>query len=130
MRVFTGFRMALAAATLALGAACASAPDAHDMSGEWRFSIEVSAERVTEGALTLERTAAGYTGVLTTNRGDQVLPVQSFTLAGADVALTVVSPEGAVTFEGQIEPDGDAFSGVVTYHNGQRYPMRAARAFR
>jgi len=116
----------LAAFALAFVSACATTP-VGDLSGDWRFRVDVSAERVTLGEMRLERAPTGYVGVLTTNRGDNQLPVQSFTLTGADVTMVVISPQGVVTFEGQLSDDAAAMEGTMTYHNGERYPMSVAR---
>lgn len=124
MRRFLGAMIAVLAVGFVSG--CATAP-ARDLSGDWRFRVEVSAERVTHGAFRLERAPAGYVGVLTTNRGDNQLPVQSFTLTGANVAMVVISPDGTVTFEGRLSDDAAAMNGTMIYHNGQRYPMYVTR---
>lgn len=124
MRRFLGTVIAVLA--VGIVSACATAP-ARDLSGDWRFRVEVSAERVTHGAFRLEPAPGGYVGVLTTDRGDNQLPVQSFTLTGANVAMVVISPDGTVTFEGQLSDDAGAMHGTMTYHNGERYPMHVTR---
>lgn len=97
------------------------------LAGGWSLLIEPGEGRVTRGRMQLAAAADGYRGTLTTDRGDNVLPVRSFTLAGADIRMHVESPQGAVTFAGALAPDARSFAGTVTYHNGSRFPMRATR---
>ena len=50
------------------------------LAGDWSFRIDTGGGRITLGRLQLAPAAGGYTGTLTTNRGDNVLPVRSFTV--------------------------------------------------
>lgn len=122
-----------AALVAVLFAACA--PDGHraaaiapDLSGNWTFSVDVAPDRVTVGTIVLEPSDAGYKGALTTNQGENVLPVSRFTLAGDAIAMIVESPDGAVSFVGVLADGAQAFNGTVTYHNGSQYPLSASRA--
>lgn len=93
-----------------------------DLSGNWTFEVP-SARGVTRGAMTVFRVGVGYMGTLTTDQGNHVLPVQSLSVAGKTMSMTVASPQGNVVFIGALGPDGKAFSGEVTYHDGSKFPM-------
>lgn len=98
-----------------------------DYSGEWTFQVEVAPDRLTLGRIKLHRENGPYTGSLTTNQGNEVLFVREFTVRNGSVAMTVVSRDGLVTFEGRLAPDHRSFRGTVTYHNGARYPLAAVK---
>ena len=104
---------------------CAAGPrvSAPDLSGDWTFEVQTGATSVTHGAMTLAAAAQGYQGTLTTNQGNNVLPVRSLTLNGSDMNLVVESPNGNVVFKGLLGSDGRSFQGTVTYHTGQSFPM-------
>jgi hypothetical protein len=95
--------------------------------GAWSFRIDTGAGRITHGRLNLTAAAQGYQGTLTTDRGDNVLPVRSFTVAGRDVRMHVESPQGAVTFAGALGPGARAFAGTVTYHDGRPFQLSATK---
>lgn len=116
-----------------LFAACAhegdrTAANAPDLSGTWTFNVDVAPDRVTVGTIVLEPSDAGYKGSLTTNQGENVLPVSRFTLAGDAIEMIVESPDGVVSFVGALADGAKTFSGTVTYHNGSQYPLSASRA--
>ena len=77
--------------------------------------------------MTIASTEQGYRGTLTTNQGNNVLPVRSLTLDGSDMNMTVESPNGNVVFKGLLNPDGRSFQGTVTYHTGQSFPMSGSK---
>ena len=125
-------RSLLAALALAGLAACAAGPGGRgaapvSLAGAWSFRIDTGGGRITLGRLQLAPAAGGYAGTLTTNRGDNVLPVPSFTVLGAEVRMRVESPQGAVTFAGALTPGARAFTGTLTYHDGQRFPLSATK---
>jgi hypothetical protein len=118
----------LAALALACLAACVTGRTAPpSLAGEWSFRIETGAGRVTNGWLSLTPAGRDYAGRLTTDRGNQVLPVRSFTVDGEAVRMHVESPQGAVTFAGALAQGGRAFAGTLTYHDGQRFALSATR---
>lgn len=126
-------RMVCAALVAVVAAACAHAGDrkaaiAPDLSGVWTFKVDVAPDRVTLGSIVLVPGEAGYKGTLTTNQGENVLPVTRFMLTGDAIEMTVESPDGVVSFVGALADSRDAFSGTVTYHNGSQYPLSASRA--
>ena len=97
------------------------------LAGGWTFRIDTGAGRITHGRLSLTPAAGGYAGTLTTNRGDNVLPVRSFTVDGRAIRMHVESPQGAVTFSGTLANGARAFAGTVTYHDGQLFPLSATK---
>jgi hypothetical protein len=97
-----------------------------DLAGDWVFEVQTG-KSVTHGAMTLVADRASYTGTLTTDQGNNVLPVRSLTLQGSDMNLLVESPNGNVTFKGTLSTDAQTFQGKVTYHNGQEFPMSGRR---
>lgn len=97
-----------------------------DLSGDWVFEVETGSN-VTHGAMKLVAQSEVYSGTLTTDQGNNVLPVRSLTLDGTAMAMLVESPNGKVTFAGTLAPDGRSFEGTVTYHNGQAFPMSGSR---
>lgn len=99
---------------------------AADLSGDWVFEVETGSS-VTHGAIKLTAQGEAYSGTLTTDQGNNVLPVRSLTLDGAAMAMLVESPNGKVTFAGTLAPDGRTFEGKVTYHNGHAFPMSGSR---
>ena len=121
-------RSILAALALTCLTACVAGRAApQSLAGEWSLRIEAAPDRVTNGWLSLAGAERGYTGMLTTDRGNNVLPVRSFTVEGAAVRMIVDSPQGAVTFAGTLAPGARAFAGTVTYHDGRPFPLRATR---
>ena len=104
---------------------CAASPrvSAPDLTGDWTFEVKTGATSVTHGAMTITTGGQGYQGTLTTNQGNNVLPVRSLTLDGSDMNLIVESPNGNVVFKGLLNSDGRSFQGTVTYHTGQSFPM-------
>lgn len=124
----TPVRPLLAALAFLCLAACVTgrAPPG-SLAGGWSFQIDTGGGRVTHGRLQLAPAAGGYAGTLTTNRGDNVLPVRSFTVAGADLRMSVESPQGAVTFAGALARNARGFAGTVTYHDGRRFRLNATK---
>ena len=114
---------------VALITGCAASPErttAPRLAGDWVFEVQTG-QNVTHGAMTLVADGASYTGTLTTNQGNNVLPVRSLTLQGSDMNMLVESPNGKVTFKGTLSADAQTFQGKVTYHNGQEFPMSGRR---
>jgi len=114
---------------VALLAGCAGSLEravAPDLAGDWVFEVQTG-QNVAHGAMTLVADHAGYQGTLTTDQGNNVLPVRSLELQGSDMNMLVESPNGNVTFKGTLSSDAHAFQGKVTYHNGQEYPMSGLR---
>ena len=114
---------------VALLAGCAGSPErskATALAGDWVFDVQTG-ENVAHGAMTLVADGASYTGTLTTDQGNNVLPVRSLTLRGSDLSMLVESPNGNVTFNGTLAADAQTFQGKVTYYNGQTFPMSGRR---
>lgn len=119
------------AAALVLLAGCVGTPgrprdSAHDLAGRWTFTVKTG-RSVVQGAMTLLAEGEQYRGTLTTDQGDNVLKVRSMILNGTELAMTVDSPQGVVTFKGVLNADARSFDGVVTYHNGQSFPMSGVK---
>ena len=125
MKIARHVLLALALSGLAACVTGRAAPGS--LAGGWTFRIDTGGGRTTHGQLHLTPSGRGYTGTLTTNRGDNVLPVRTFTVAGRDVRMQVASPQGAVTFGGTLAPGGRAFAGTVTYHDGRPFPLEATK---
>ncbi|MBC7898015.1 MAG: hypothetical protein H7066_21515 [Cytophagaceae bacterium] len=102
-----------------------SAVPAPDLAGRWDFSVDLGT-RTTPGVLWLFLRGGEYTGTLSP-QGTNALPVRSLVLRRDQVAMTVDTPEGPVTFDGTIGESGAAMQGIVTYHQGVRYPLTARR---
>src|SRR5262245_64214603 len=101
-------RLAIIVCVLTLLGACTAAPPQHnpvDVSGQWRFQVDTG-RAVTNGAMTVSRTAQGYGGTLTTDQGNNVLPIRSLTIEESKMLLVVESPNGNVTFDGALSSDG------------------------
>ena len=114
---------------VALLAGCAGSPEratTPDLAGDWVFEVQTG-QNVAHGAMTLVADGASYKGTLTTDQGNNVLPVRSLTLQGSDMNMLVESPNGNVTFKGTLSADAQTFQGKVTYHNGQEFPMSGRR---
>ena len=112
---------------MALLAGCAAnSVRAPDLAGDWVFEVQTG-QNVAHGAMTLIGDGPGYTGTLTTDQGNNVLPVRSLTLQGSDLSMLVESPNGNVTFKGTLADDAQTFQGKVTYYNGQTFPMSGRR---
>ena len=114
---------------VALSAGCAGSPElpkAPDLAGDWVFEVQTG-RNVTHGAMTLVADGTAYKGTLTTDQGNNVLPVRSLTLQGSALNMLVESPNGNVTFKGTLATDAQTFQGKVTYHNGQEFPMSGRR---
>lgn len=112
--------------TACAGSTQRSTRGATDLSGGWTFEVPTG-KTTAHGAITLKTDGAGYQGSLTTDQGNEVLPVKSLTLRGSEMRLVVNSPNGEVVFEGRLSDDQQTFDGIVTYHNGQRFPMSGHR---
>jgi len=114
---------------VALLANCADSPErpkAPDLAGDWMFEVQTG-QNVAHGAMTLLADGASYKGTLTTDQGNNVLPVRSLTLQGSDLSMLVESPNGNVTFKGTLAADARTFQGNVTYYNGQTFAMSGRR---
>lgn len=98
-----------------------------DMSGHWTFEVR-SPAGTTHGAIRLFRVASGFMGTLTTDQGNEVMPVQSLNLAGQAMVMTVASPHGNVLFSGTLDADGKGFGGELIYYNGRKFPLTARKA--
>lgn len=121
-------RPLLAALLLAFLAACVTGRAAPvSLAGEWSFRIDTGGGRVTNGRMSLAPAAGGYAGTLTTDRGTNILPVRSFTVAGRDVRMHVESPQGPVIFAGALADGARAFAGTVTYHDGRHFTLSATK---
>lgn len=121
-------RPLLAVLLLTLLAACVTGRATPvSLAGEWSFRIDTGGGRITNGRLVLAPAAGGYGGTLTTDRGTNILPVRSFTVAGRDVRMHVESPQGAVTFAGALADGARAFAGTVTYHDGRNFQLSATK---
>lgn len=119
------------AAALLLLSGCVGTPgrprdSGHDLAGRWTFTVNTG-RSVVQGAMTLVADGVQYQGTLTTDQGDNVLKVRSMILNGTELAMTVDSPQGVVTFKGVLNADARSFDGVVTYHNGQSFPMSGVK---
>lgn len=118
---------------LALAATgCTSGPlrpggDPVDLSGHWRLEIRTGADTPTLGAMTLASNGPDYRGTVTTNRGNNVLPVTSLVRDGSTIHLRVESPQGEVVFDGELSPTAESFEGTLRYHTGDRFPMTGSR---
>ena len=122
-------RIACLYIAVSLLAACAANPErpkTPDLAGDWIFEAQTG-ENVAHGAMTLVADGASYKGTLTTDQTDNVLPVRSLTLQGAELSMLVESPEGNVTFKGILSDDAQTFQGKVTYYDGRMIPMSGRR---
>lgn len=97
-----------------------------DLAGGWVFNVNTGGN-VVRGTMTLVADGSAFTGTLTTDQGSNVLKVRSLTLKGAEMLMIVESPQGVVSFKGALGSDRRSFEGIVTYHNGQSFPMSGAR---
>ena len=118
-------------AMLVIASGCATPHSVSDIAatnlrGVWEIEIDTG-RGATLGTLLINRETVGREGSLTTNRGNNVLPVRTLTLDDRAIALSVESPNGVVSFKGELSSDGNAFQGTVTYHNGQLLPMKGKR---
>jgi hypothetical protein len=44
---------------------------------------------------------------------------------GERIAMTVDTPEGAVTFDGTLNANGQSLQGTLIYHHGEKFPFSA-----
>lgn len=108
---------------------CASAEKSvrrADLSGDWNFQVDTGAN-VTKGAIKLIADGSSYRGTLTTDQGNNVLPVRSLSLDGSNMDMVVESPNGKVIFKGTLNEDRRSFQGTVTYYTGQQFPMSGSK---
>jgi hypothetical protein len=122
---------ALLCGVLLLLSGCVATPErisARDvaLAGDWVFEVPTG-NAVVHGAMTLASEGGAYTGTLTTDQGAAVMPVRTVTLRDDALRLEVESPNGDVVFVGTMDAAQQRFEGEVTYHNGQRFPMRGWR---
>jgi hypothetical protein len=125
-------QLLFACVMLIIAAGCATSRSATDtaastMRGSWNFEMDTG-RSTTLGSMIINRDVAGREGTLTTNRGNNVLPVRTLTLEDRAIALSVESPNGMVVFKGELSRDGNAFQGKVTYHDGQVFTMKGHRS--
>jgi hypothetical protein len=118
--------LCFAVALLAGCAGTSKRETAPDLAGDWVFEVQTG-KNVTHGAMTLVADGASYKGTLTTDQGNNVLPVRSLLLQGSAMNMLVESPNGNVSFQGTLSSDAQTFEGKVTYHNGQEFPMSGRR---
>jgi hypothetical protein len=93
--------------------------------GRWDFSVDLGTRR-TPGELWIFRRGEDLIGTLAPT-GTNTLPVRALVLRGDSAHMAVDTPEGPVTFDGVVDGSRTSLRGVVTYHQGQRYPMTAAK---
>ena len=96
-----------------------------NLMGRWDFRV-VLGERSAPGELWLFERGGAYTGTLTV-QGTNALPVRSLVLQHKQVAMIVDTPDGPVTLAGEVDAAGTTIQGIVTYHEGQKYPLEAKR---
>lgn len=114
---------------VALSAGCAGSAQRSRtaaLAGDWVFEVKTG-QNVAHGVMTLVADGASYSGTLTTDQSDNVLPVRSLTLQGSDLNMLVEAPDGKVTFKGTLAADAQTFQGNVTYINGEIFPMAGRR---
>jgi hypothetical protein len=95
------------------------------LAGRWDFSVDVGT-RQTPGELWLFRRGSELIGTLAPT-GTNTLPVRALVLRGDSTHLVVDTPEGPVLFDGVVAAGHASMRGIVTYHQGQRYPMTATK---
>jgi hypothetical protein len=126
-------QMLFACLMLAIASGCATPPSATDLAattlrGTWSIEIDTGGRGTTMGTMNINRKVDGSEGSLTTNRGNNVLPVRTLMLDDRAIVLSVESPNGTVSFKGTLSRDGNAFQGRVTYHDGQVFSMKGYRS--
>jgi hypothetical protein len=114
---------ALAAALLLTACATIQTPG---LQGTWTFKVP-TAGGVTNGVIRLSGPGDRLGGSLTTDQGDEVLPIKAVDRRGRALRIVVGSPQGDVVFTGQLDVDAAGFDGVVVYHTGQSFPMCGRR---
>ena len=122
------FSSACGAARTSPSSSSASAPQRaalDSLAGRWDFSVDLGS-RQTPGEIWLFRRGEALTGTLAPT-GTNTLPVRALTLRGDSAHMVVDTPEGPVTFDGVVADSGSTMRGVVTYHQGQRFPMTATK---
>lgn len=117
---------ALAAAVLLTACATAPPPQPVSLRGTWTFQVPTAAG-VTNGVMRIEGPEERLGGTLTTDQGDEVLPLRAIEQGGDGLRIVVGSPQGDVVFSGRLGADGASFEGVVVYHTGQSFPMSGRR---
>ncbi|MFC3712144.1 hypothetical protein ACFOMD_06165 [Sphingoaurantiacus capsulatus] len=111
-----------AASPTAAPAAPTEAPNLH---GNWDFLMDVGGTP-SFGLLSIGQIDGGYGGSLTPIRTAPVV-LRRITLTGGNFHMVVASREGDVLYDGILSPEGDRMCGMVTYHNGQSFPMLAQK---
>ena len=101
-----------------------STASTQDVSGRWDFRMETGPDRTARGELWLFARGEEFTGTATV-QGRNALPVRMLTLRGERIAMTVDTPEGAVTLDGTLNADGQSLQGTLTYHHGEKFPFSA-----
>ncbi len=97
-----------------------------NLSGKWNFEVPTTGSNVTYGSMVLTPNNGAYQGTLTTNQGNEVLPLQLM-LDELNIKMIVKSPQGNVVFVGVLSSSADSFIGKVTYHTGDTFPMSGSK---
>ena len=95
-----------------------------DLAGLWDFRIETT-NGTSKGFLALGHVDGSYGGSLTPETTNTVV-IRRLMVANDSVHMSVATREGDVTFDGRLS-GRDTMCGIVTYHGGVKYPMRATR---
>lgn len=123
----------LALAALLMGSAAGHAAPASkalsELVGHWSFLVTTGAG-VTRGQMRIEPSETNMTGTVTTERGNEIMPVRAVIRNGDHIEILVGSPRGDVVFGGALANDARSFEGTVLYHDGQRFPMSGQRVQR
>lgn len=116
----------IAAALMAASSAGQTVPrpqSSAELTGHWQFLV-TTGQGTTKGAMQIEAGGTtGLTGTVTTDRGNEVMPVRAVIRNGDHVEILVGTQHGDVVFGGALSSDARTFDGTVLYHNGQRFPM-------
>ena len=96
-----------------------------DVTGRWDLRVEMGADRTSRGELWLFPRGEEFTGTVSMQGAPNTLPVRMLTLRGEQIAMTVDSPEGPITFDGTLSANGQSLQGTLVYHHGQKFPMSA-----
>ena len=96
-----------------------------DVTGRWDLRVEMGGDRTSRGELWLFPRGEEFTGTVSMQAAPNTLPVRMLTLRGEQIAMTVDSPEGPITFDGTLSANGQSLQGTLVYHHGQKFPMSA-----
>jgi hypothetical protein len=95
-----------------------------DFAGLWDFAVTMDGGTST-GTMALGHVDGAYAGALTPDATTTVV-IRRLTVTQDRVQMAVASREGDVLFDGRLTGDGHSMCGIVTYHGGARFPMRAS----